>query len=193
MGIKQLMHRCLFTAMNAFSLHHHFYTIRTNTSFSSLSLLEKSRKVNKKCKQFQFVRHNIFGQTSLGPHQSHHNFYTNNNNNNNSHNKKKYQIPAQQLLHCQSSSLPTEIRDILLSPVTAISKFATKDNKRISSQESSAFLSDRRTNSTLILSFAQLSSLFEPIVWNILRSWSCQRVFLQARVTSHLQCPFSSG
>jgi hypothetical protein len=175
--------------MNAFSLHHHSYTIRTNTSFSSLSLLEKSRKVNKKCKQFQFVRHNIFGQTSLGPHQSHHDFYTNNNNNNNSYNKKKYQIPAQQLLHCQSSSLPTEIRDI--RPVTAISKFATKHNKRISSQESSAFRSDRRTNSSFILSFAQFSS-FESFVCNIFRSWSCQRV-LQARVTSHLQCPFSSG
>lgn len=181
--------------MNAFSLHHHFSTIETNGSFSSLTPLErqrKERKVNKKCKQFQFSRHNIFVQTSIGRNQSHHNFYTNNNNN--SYNKKKkyrFRVSAkrlQQLLHCHSSSLPTVIRAVspLLSPVTAITERS----------ERRQYCSERTTKkTTFIISFARFSSLFEWFVCNQIRSWSCQREFLQqqARVTSHQQCPFSSG
>ncbi|CAG2161945.1 unnamed protein product [Oppiella nova] len=177
--------------MNAFALHFHLSLNTTNTSFSSQSL-ERSRKVNK-CKPFG----NISVKTCICLTPTHHNFYTNNKK------KSRNRVPTQHLLHCQSSSLPKDRKDIFLStplPVLSVPVTAIYDN-RLSSHGLSDLSTDqidetetsRRPIETLSShSCHRLCRLFELIVFAILRSWSCQRDLLDQGHTSHQPCPFSS-
>lgn len=187
--------------MNAFSLHYHLSRIATDSGLRRSS--DCWLRVRSKCKVLTGRKSRVYrvsrchssdssigSQWKVGDKRSQ---------------KRSDQclrcLRSQQLLHCHSSSLPKNLRFTvvsrpLLSPVTAIKSLNSAVDRQCSERTFSyclviAFQAIGRT----VGLWAAICSLFESFVRNQIRSWSCQREFLQqqARVTSHLQCPFSSG
>ena len=188
--------------MNAFSLHHHFSWIGTDVRFSKS--IDWSVRLKSRCKRSaghkssprwcHSSNRNISNQWRVGHKLS----------------QRRSEPLSQQYLHCHSyhsQSLPKvstlTVSRPLLSPVTAIERSGTVTDILVLSNGHQC--SARTSANSLVISLAAnrlfigrvapICSLFESFVCNQIRSWSCQREFLQqqARVTSHLQCPFSSG